>query len=65
MPNAPLDVRILIGLDISVNGARAPGALRKPQEFVISVEALERQQVTDRLHIPQVLVNSLVGCCKI
>lgn len=65
MSNAPLVIGVLIRLNISVNGSCASGALRKSQEFIVSIHASKRQQVTDWIDILEILMNRLVGCCGI
>lgn len=63
MTNSPLDVRLLVRLDVRVNRSGASGALRELQKLIVSIYALERQQVADRIDIPQILVHGDVGCC--
>lgn len=63
MANPPFDVRFLVRLHVSVNRAGASGALRELQKLIVRINALERQQVADRIDIPQILVHGDVGCC--
>lgn len=64
MPHTPFKIRVFISLDISVNGPSASGALWQEKLFIIFVEAFKRQQITDGINIPQILMNRLIGSCE-